>query len=99
MVQIIVAERSEPDTQPITVRTYMIRRNIEDYFKLELGRPELLNRMGENIIVFDYIRPPAAAQILDALLTKIRERTARDKGIALTLSPELQEEIISRYAR
>ena len=73
----------------------VIRRNIEDYFKLELGRPELLNRMGENIIVFDYIRPPAAAQILDALLTKIRERAARDKGVALTLSPELREQLLA----
>ena len=73
----------------------VIRRNIEDYFKLELGRPELLNRMGENIIVFDYIRPPAAAQILDALLTKIRERAARDKGVALTISPELREQLLA----
>ncbi len=73
----------------------VIRRNIEDYFKLELGRPELLNRMGENIIVFDYIRPPAAAQILDALLEKIRKRMAEDKGIALILSPELREQLLT----
>ena len=33
-----------------------VRRAIEDYFKLELGRPEILNRIGENIVVFDYIR-------------------------------------------
>ena len=83
-----------PDTDSDTLRR-VIRRNIEDYFKLELGRPELLNRMGENIIVFDYIRPPAAAQILDALLTKIRERAARDKGVALTLSPELREQLLA----
>ena len=83
-----------PDTDYETLRR-VIRRNIEDYFKLELGRPELLNRMGENIIVFDYIRPPAAAQILDALLEKIRERAARDKGISLTLSPELREQLLT----
>ncbi len=82
-----------PDTDYDTLRR-VIRRNIEDYFKLELGRPELLNRMGENIIVFDYIRPPAAAQILDALLAKIAERAARDKGIALTLSPKLREQLL-----
>lgn len=34
-----------------------VRQAIEDYFKLELGRPEILNRIGENIVVFDYIRP------------------------------------------
>ena len=83
-----------PDTDYDTLRR-VIRRNIEDYFKLELGRPELLNRMGENIIVFDYIRPPAAAQILDALLTKIRERAVRDKGVALTISPELRGQLLT----
>lgn len=28
-----------------------VRQAIEDYFKLELGRPEILNRIGENIVV------------------------------------------------
>ena len=83
-----------PETDYDTLRR-VIRRNIEDYFKLELGRPELLNRMGENIIVFDYIRPTAAAQILDALLEKIRKRMAEDKGIVLTLSPELREQLLT----
>ena len=83
-----------PDMDYETLRR-VIRRNIEDYFKLELGRPELLNRMGENIIVFDYIRPPAAAQILDALLEKIRGRMAEDKGIVLTMDPELREQLLT----
>ena len=85
---------ADPEMDYDTLRR-VIRRNIEDYFKLELGRPELLNRMGENIIVFDYIRPPAAAQILDNLLTKIRDRAARDKGVALTISPELREQLLA----
>jgi len=67
----------------------VIRRNIEEYFKLELGRPELLNRIGENIIVFDYIRPPAALEILEGMLDKIRKRVSRDQGIDLVLRPEL----------
>ena len=43
-----------------------VRSAIEDYFKLELGRPEILNRIGENIVVFDYIRRDAAEKILKA---------------------------------
>ena len=85
---------ANPEMDYETLRR-VIRRNIEDYFKLELGRPELLNRMGENIIVFDYIRPPAAAQILDALLEKIKTRMEEDKGIALTLSPELRDQLLT----
>ena len=31
-----------------------IRQAIENYFKINLGRPEILNRIGENIVVYDY---------------------------------------------
>ena len=48
-----------------------VRQAIEDYFKLELGRPEILNRIGENIVVFDFIRPEVAKLILDAQVNKI----------------------------
>lgn len=48
-----------------------VKSAIADYFKLELGRPEILNRIGENIVVFDYIRPEIGQQILDAQINKI----------------------------
>jgi len=63
-----------------------VRQAIEDYFKLELGRPEILNRIGENIVVFDYIRPPVAKLILQAQVDKIIRALAVEKRIALTLS-------------
>ena len=46
---------------------------IQDYFKLELGRPEILNRIGDNIVVFDYIREDVAILILQQQLEKIAE--------------------------
>ena len=39
-----------------------VRKGIDDYFKLQLGRPEILNRIGENIVVFDFIRPEMEEQ-------------------------------------
>ncbi len=68
---------------------------IEDYFKLELGRPELLNRIGENVIVFDYIRPDTAAAILDAQVEKIALRLSEDRGIRLSLAPEARETLLA----
>ncbi|TDK26270.1 ATP-dependent Clp protease ATP-binding subunit [Luteimonas aestuarii] len=51
---------------------------IERHFKLVLNRPEILNRIGENIIVFDFIREDVAAQIfeqmVDATLGDLREQ-------------------------
>ena len=59
---------------------------IEDYFKLELGRPEILNRIGENIVVFDYIRPDVAKLILESQVKKIIRNLASEKKITLEIS-------------
>lgn len=70
-----------------------VRRAIEDYFKLELGRPEILNRIGENIVVFDFIRPDVAERILAAQVKKIVHFLREDKEIALTLSDKAQAKL------
>jgi ATP-dependent Clp protease ATP-binding subunit ClpA len=54
--------------EPLEVVRAKVRAEIERHFKVVLNRPELLNRMGENIIVFDFIRPPVAAQIFDQMV-------------------------------
>jgi energy-coupling factor transporter ATP-binding protein EcfA2 len=45
-----------------------VRSEIERHFKQVINRPELLNRMGENIIVFDFIRQGTATEIFEAML-------------------------------
>lgn len=71
--------------QEMSVR---VREAIEDYFKLQLGRPEILNRIGENIIVFDYIRPDVAKLILKSQVNKIIKNLSAEKHITLTISEE-----------
>lgn len=63
-----------------------VRKGIEDYFKLQLGRPEILNRIGENIVVFDFIRPEVAKQILASQVDKIVKNVAADKNITIQIS-------------
>lgn len=63
-----------------------VRQAIEDYFKLELGRPEILNRIGENIVVFDFIRPEVAEQILKAQIDKIVKNLEAEKRIRLVIA-------------
>ena len=84
---------ANPGMDYATLR-HTIHEAIEDYFKLELGRPELLNRIGENIIVFDYIRPETAAAILDAQIEKIALRLSEDRGIRMTLREEAREALL-----
>ena len=63
-----------------------VRSKIEDYFKLELGRPEILNRIGDNIVVFDYIRPEIADMILVSQINKIIKGLKVEKQIELSIS-------------
>ena len=84
---------ASPEMDYATLR-HTIHGAIEEYFKLELGRPELLNRIGENIIVFDYIRPDTAAAILDAQVEKIARRMSEDRSIRLTLYDGARETLL-----
>ena len=60
-----------------------VRGAIEEYFKLELGRPELLNRIGENIVVFDFIRREAGEAILRGQVDKIVRRMAEQRNLRI----------------
>lgn len=68
-----------------------VRSAIESYFKLDLGRPEILNRIGENIVVFDFIRPDVAKMILDSQVKKIIKTLQIEKHIDLALSDEAKD--------
>lgn len=65
-----------------------VKAGINDYFKLQLGRPEILNRIGENIVVFDFIREDVALEILNSQLKKITRQLFTDKNIKLDIAPE-----------
>ena len=70
-----------------------IRQAIDDYFKLELGRPEILNRIGENIVVFDFIRQEAGEAILRAQVNKIIRRMDEQKRIVITVTDEAYDQL------
>lgn len=65
-----------------------VRQGIEDYFKLQLGRPEILNRIGENVVVFDFIRPEAAEKILAAQIDKIVKNLLLEKNIEVIVTED-----------
>ncbi len=73
-----------------------VRQAIEDYFKLELGRPEILNRIGENIVVFDFIRPEVAKMILESQVSKIIKNLMTEKGIELIITDEANSILIAK---
>ena len=74
------------DMPPEEVRM-RVTEAIRDHFKLKLGRPEILNRIGENIVVFDYISEPVAAEIMQARLEGFRASILEETGVDVDFSP------------
>ena len=69
--------------------------SIKDYFKYTIKRPELLNRIGDNFIVFDFIREKAVEEILNLKLSAITENLEHEKGIKLEISPLFKEYLLN----
>ena len=70
-----------------------LRQAVSEYFKLELGRPEILNRIGENIVIFDFIRKEAGEAILRSQVDKIIRRMEEQKGLRITIAPEAYDQL------
>jgi energy-coupling factor transporter ATP-binding protein EcfA2 len=62
-----------------------VRSEIDRHFKQVINRPELLNRMGENIIVFDFVRDDVAVEIFNAMVTNtLKDIAAQDIYIGIS---------------
>ncbi|CAD9223642.1 ClpB protein [Burkholderia cenocepacia] len=68
---------------------------IQRHFKLVLNRPEILNRIGENIIVFDFIREDVATDIFDQMVGAVFGDIA-SQGIAIELDARSREALRAR---
>jgi ATP-dependent Clp protease ATP-binding subunit ClpA len=70
-----------------------ILKAIEDFFKYKIGRPEILNRIGENIVVFDFIRPMIAQQIFDRMLGNIIYKLGDSYSIKVELALDFRNNL------
>jgi ATP-dependent Clp protease ATP-binding subunit ClpA len=80
-----------PDDGVEAVRKKILEE-IERYFKAELNRPEILNRIGDNIIVFDFIRADVAQEILDQMVRATLQEVEQS-GIHVLLAVEAQTQL------
>ncbi|PZQ87092.1 MAG: ATPase [Leifsonia xyli] len=76
--------------QPYEEVRSRVRVEIANHFKIVLNRPEILNRFGENVIVFDFIRPEVAERIFASMVDGVL-RDATAAGHSVTLGNEAQE--------
>lgn len=62
-----------------------VQEAIREYFVSELGRPELLNRIGNNLVVFDFIRSESVPAILRKQVGNILAGLQETRGVELVL--------------
>jgi energy-coupling factor transporter ATP-binding protein EcfA2 len=69
-----------------------VRSEIDRHFKVVLNRPELLNRIGDNILVFDFIRPEVADEIFSGMVDGVLADIAssQDIRVAIDADPRTQ---------
>lgn len=70
-----------------------IMEAIEDHFKYRLARPEILNRIGNNIVVFDFIRRDVALRIFQKMLGNVKDKLMMDKKIELKVEEATLEKL------
>lgn len=74
--------------QPAQAEHYeaTIRDSVEDHFRSTLGRPELLGRLGDNIVVFRPMRGQVAIdlanQFIDTILSNVRRRVGNSVSLS-----------------
>lgn len=74
-----------------------VSNGIKKYFN-DKGKPEVLNRIGKNLIVFNFIQSKAAAEIMMSQINKICKRLAEDKKIQIKISPNVIEKLFRRVS-
>lgn len=80
-------------TDPYETVQQRVRAEIERHFKLTLGRPEILNRIGENIIVFDFIRRDVAHLIFESMLAAIVDGIRGAQQIEVRLTAQARQDL------
>jgi hypothetical protein len=82
-------QKVSPETAPRHADVEaVVRPEIERHFRFVLQRPELLNRIGDNIVVFDFIREAVALQILRKMLANVVQRVSEEQQLSLSLGEE-----------
>jgi flagellar biosynthesis GTPase FlhF len=72
----------------------IILQEVRNHFNFVLGRPEILNRFGENFVVFDFIKPPLDAEITDLLIQKLIHSARENKRLDLVVEPAARDKLV-----
>jgi ATP-dependent Clp protease ATP-binding subunit ClpA len=70
-----------------------VKAAVRDHFTISLGRPELLNRLGDNIVVFDFINRDTAYRIFELQLRNVTRTVERELQMSLGLTDQARGQL------
>jgi len=68
---------------------------IRHHFARKLARPELLNRFGDNIVIFDFISPETAQRICALRIENIVETVRRELDVTLDFTEHARQQLFA----
>ena len=68
-----------------------LTRAVGDHFRFELKRPELMNRLGQNIVPFEFINTRSSTVIFNAVVRRVVAAVQEEHGVEVVLSDEAHE--------
>ncbi|MFF5533406.1 AAA family ATPase [Streptomyces cinerochromogenes] len=88
----------EPGTPYKELET-TVRDNVKKHFEQVIGRPELMNRIGGNVVVFDFISDDVAEQIFDLQVRNIQRQLAQGHQLVLRIEDKARRELLEYCTR
>ena len=85
--------------EPYEIVEARVRGAIADHFKYQLSRPEILNRIGDNIVVFNFIAAEVAKLIFDGMLKNVIRRVQEEHRLLLEVPPGQREKLLEQCTR
>ncbi len=71
-----------------------LTRAVGNHFRYELRRPELMNRMGQNIVVFEFIHPRNGEIIFHGILKRVIKAALEEHGCEVVLTEAATSELL-----
>ena len=75
---------------------FTIRAAVGEHFTREIGRPELLNRIGDNIVVFDFIGEDTARLLVPRFIGNVTDRVRDTTGIEVSVAETVHDQLLEK---
>lgn len=80
--------------RPYTEIESTIRAAVSEHFTKDIGRPELLNRIGDNIVVFDFISPRTAEDLVPMFVDNVTRRVHSISGTHISVADSVIQQLV-----